>query len=74
MWPNIKFPRFLGEPFRCLLQLLSAVVALSSRSPEEASSRGSESKDPRKEAEEPRAELTDVEDRSEAGGWQGLNA
>ena len=20
--PNIKFPRFLGEPFRCLLQLL----------------------------------------------------
>ena len=50
------------------------MVALSSRSAEEASSRGSESKDPKEEAAETRAELTDVEDRSEAGAWQGLNA
>ena len=43
------------------------------RSPEEATSRGSESKDPKEEAEETRAGLTDVEDRNEAGAWQGLN-
>ena len=50
------------------------MVALSSRPPEEATSRGSESKDPKEEAEETRAGLTDVEDRDEAGAWQGLNA
>ena len=43
------------------------------RSFEEATSRGSDSKDLKEEAEETRAELTDVEDRNEAGPWQGLN-
>ena len=49
------------------------MVELASRSPEEATSRGSDSKDLKEEAEETRAELTDVEDRNEAGAWQGLN-
>ena len=53
--------------------IATAVVALTSRPPEEATSRRSDSKDPREEAEETRAELTDVEDRNEAGAWQGLN-
>ena len=53
--------------------IATAVVALTSRSPDEATSRGSESKDSGEEAEETRAELTDVEDRSEARAWQGLN-
>ena len=62
--PILSFPGSLANPS---VFITTAVVALSSRSAEEASSRGSESKDPKEEAAETRAELTDVEDRSEAG-------